>query len=64
LEATGFEGDLFTVDLPDEVLAVLQDDWSPPDIPFARREAIRAWAAMSYGWHVADEILAYAGVSR
>jgi hypothetical protein len=64
LEATGFEGDLLTVDLPDEVLAVLQDDWGPPDIPFARRTAIQAWAAMSYGWHVADEILAYAGVGR
>jgi hypothetical protein len=57
LEATGFRGDLLTVELPDEVLEVLKEGWNPPNISWERRNAIRAWAALSYGWHVADAIV-------
>lgn len=56
LDITGFEGELLIVDLPDELLEVMLPDWDPPGLSYDRREAIKTWAAMQYGWHVADAV--------
>jgi hypothetical protein len=56
LDMTGFEGELVVVDLPDELFEVMNPDWDPSDTSFDRKNAIRAWANMQYGWHVADAV--------
>lgn len=57
LQATGFQGELLLVELPDAILSVLREDWSGEGlISLERKDAIRAWAALAYGWHVADAI--------
>lgn len=56
LDITGFEGELLVVDLPDELLEVMLPSWNPTDLSYERREAITTWAAMQYGWHVADAV--------
>lgn len=63
LAATGFVGELLTVDLPAEVREVMDENWSPPDMLWERREAIRTWAWTEYGWNVLDRVMAYDGPS-
>ena len=56
LDITGFAGELLVVDLPDELLEVMLPSWMPADLSYERREAIKTWASMQYGWHVADAV--------
>lgn len=56
LDITGFSGELLVVDLPDEILEVMLPEWDPPGVGYERKEAIKTWASMQYGWHVADAV--------
>lgn len=56
LEMTGFKGELLVVDLPDEIFEVMQSAWSPTDVPYEMKAAIRTWAHLEYGWNVTDAV--------
>lgn len=63
LTAAGWRGRLVKMNVPDDVLMAIEDDeWLRKHFPgesseaFDRREAVRMWASLEFGWHVADEI--------
>jgi len=56
LDITGFEGQLLVVELPDEILEVMNPSWNLAGMTLEKRTAVQTWAQMQYGWHVADAV--------
>lgn len=64
LRATGFVGELLEVELPPEVLALMQGDDAAmvqalgPEAAadYDKRDAMKVWASMQYGWHILDVV--------
>lgn len=58
LDASGWDGELLALDVPEEILLTMtDDDWFDRQTKgksWDERNAIQTWAALQYGWHVAD----------
>lgn len=60
LDAAGWDGDLIVLDVPEDIIRTIEDDeWlhkqiAPGPDRMKRSDALQAWAALQYGWHIAD----------
>ena len=59
LDATGFEGELLSVELPEEIADAMSDKWPALTVPLDcnTRFSLKVWAERQYAWHVQDAIL-------
>ena len=63
LDAAGWDGRLEVLDVPDDIMDAAEDtEWMDRHVPYGtpgamdRRQAIETWAAIQYGWHVAEAV--------